>query len=321
MLHQLLSLRPDFTCTPALVVTQEKGPQIRAAVGAGSPPRSMNHPDDVKAIQAALNEFPPIFGGPAPALKVDGKCGPLTRAAILQFQRKWKDLVTDGIVDVDGHTIRRLRQGSPAPTPPPALLLANLARITEVLTASLAVLDMARDYLAGANVIPAFNKAAFEKVDRQFHLGLVREPLGRLQQIRSVFQSMLTAIGHIPEGIVLAADEPPTMAIHHVAFSFTGGIHLRATRERYWTEGNLDAGTIYLCPFAHTLDAESFSYVMVHELAHYAGPVSPGIGDVAYFHRDHLKFRQLGPDQALWNADSYAQFAFAAAGRPDWSPQ
>jgi hypothetical protein len=317
MLREMLGLRLDFTCAPALIITQEKGPRIRAAVGAGSPPRCMNHPDDVKAIQAALNQFPPIFGGPAPALKVDGKCGPLTRAAILHFQRKWRGLVTDGIVDVDGHTIRRLREGSPAPTPPPALLVANLGRISEVVTASIAVLDMARDYLAGPNVIPGFNKAAFEKVDRQFHLGLLREPLGRLAQIRSVFQSMVTAIGHIPEGIVLAADEPPEIAVHSIAFSFSGGIHLRATSKRYWGKGDLDTGAIYLCPFAHTLDPESLSYVMIHELAHYAGPVSPGIRDVAYFHRDPQKFRQLGPGQALWNADSYAQFAFAAAGRPD----
>jgi hypothetical protein len=280
----------------------------------------MNHHGDVKAIQAALNQFPPVFGGPDPALDVDGKCGPLTRDAILTFQWKWRDQVRDGIVDVNGPTIRRLREGPPTPTPAPALLVANRGRIIEVLTASIAVLDMAHDYLAGPNVIPGFNEAAFEKVDRQFHLGQVKDPLGRLEQIQGVFQSMMTAIGHVPKGVVLVTDEPPKIAVHAVAFSIPGGLHYRATTERYTDVDGLDIGAIYLCPFAHTLDPETFSYGMIHELAHYSGPTSPGIRDFAYFGRDNAKFRQLKPDQALWNADSYAQFAFAAVGRPDFDP-
>ena len=71
---------------------------------------------------------------------------------------------------------------------------------------------------------------------------------------------------------------------------------------------------------AHTLAGGAFAYVFIHELAHYVGPVQPKIDDVAYFKRDPAKFRWLGPDQAFWNADSYAQLAFAAVGRPDWAP-
>lgn len=319
---ELFAIGPDITCVHHIVTLGDAVPPIGAAVGAGSPPRCQNAPNDVKVIQAALNRFAPEFGGPQPALVVDGKCGPLTRAAILRFQQKWGFAVQDGIVDVDGHTIRRLRQGPPGPDHPPALLQQYRARIIEVLGATLALVDLARDYLAGLDPIGGFTKAAYEKVDRQFHLKLTSDPAARLGKIRETFQRMMTVIGHVPMGVVLAVDEPPNVASGSYMFSYAGGMHLRASPLRYCGNGKrrLDTGSVYLCPKAHTLAGDAFAYVFIHELAHYAGPVQPKIDDVAYFKRDPAKFRLLGPDQAFWNANSYAQLAFAAVGRPDWAP-
>ena len=49
---------------------------IKGSVGRGG----RNNPDDVKAIQAALNAQDVADGGPSPKLAVDGIAGPLTTA-------------------------------------------------------------------------------------------------------------------------------------------------------------------------------------------------------------------------------------------------
>src|SRR5206468_8508461 len=63
---------------------------IRRSVGQGG----ANDPDDVIAIQQALNAVDPAQGGPALRLETDGKVGPLTTAAIGKFQK-----VNTGFVD------------------------------------------------------------------------------------------------------------------------------------------------------------------------------------------------------------------------------
>ena len=306
-------------CAHQLVPLGKAAPRIGAAVGAGSPPRCTNLPKDVKAIQEALNRFAPQYGGPQPKLDVDGKCGPLTRAAILRFQQVCGFPVQDGIVDVNGHTIRRLREGQPGPVAPPVLLEQYRARIIEVLGAAQALVDLARDHLSGLDPLGA-GKAAYEKVDRQFHLRLTNDPAGRLEKIRGTFQTMQSAIGYVPMGVVLAVDEPLSEAAGAFMYAYAGGFHRRADLDRYSGDGRFDTASIYLCPAAQALVGDAFVYVFIHELAHYSGPKHPIITDVAYFKKNPERFRWLGPDQAYWNADSYAQLAFAAVGRPDWAP-
>lgn len=77
---------------------------ISASVGAGG----ANRPADVRAIQQALNDLPPGSGGPVPPLKVDGICGPLTRAAILKFQQAHMGLAKDARVDRGGSTLSEI---------------------------------------------------------------------------------------------------------------------------------------------------------------------------------------------------------------------
>lgn len=67
---------------------------LHAAVGAGAP----NRPEDVRAVQAALNAVPQDGGGPPAPLALDGRCGPLTLAAIARFQLRqfgWTDFRID----------------------------------------------------------------------------------------------------------------------------------------------------------------------------------------------------------------------------------
>jgi hypothetical protein len=71
--------------------------------------RGANHPADVSAVQSRLNRVSAADGGPTVPLGVDGKCGPLTRAAVLRFQRRYPgELIGDGRIDVGKSTWKKL---------------------------------------------------------------------------------------------------------------------------------------------------------------------------------------------------------------------
>ena len=73
------------------------------SVGTGA----SNRADDVRLVQALLNNVSPSDGGPSTPLVIDGRVGPLTIAAITKYQKK-KIGVADGRVDARNRTIRHL---------------------------------------------------------------------------------------------------------------------------------------------------------------------------------------------------------------------
>src|SRR5215213_7110673 len=84
---------------------------ITKPVGQGGLARNL--PDDVKTIQAALNQVTVkgFSGGPMPFLAVDGIKGTKTQAAINNFQRvQVKSITQDGLVEPGGKTILRLNE-------------------------------------------------------------------------------------------------------------------------------------------------------------------------------------------------------------------
>src|SRR3954451_18750464 len=84
---------------------------ISKPVGQGGLARNL--PDDVKTIQAALNQVTVkgFSGGPMPFLAVDGIKGPKTQSAILNFQRaQGQSIHPDGLVEPGGKTILRLNE-------------------------------------------------------------------------------------------------------------------------------------------------------------------------------------------------------------------
>lgn len=91
---------------------------VNAPVGAieGARP-SGNQSADVKTVQNLLNQIAPSEGGQqdgSGGLAVDGICGPLTRDAIVTFQkRQFAAFKPDGIVDPTARTINRLNARVP----------------------------------------------------------------------------------------------------------------------------------------------------------------------------------------------------------------
>lgn len=325
----MLVLSAGGTCVARMPGGGSGAVVITAAVGNQPPPRCPNRAGDVRTIQLALNKFTPLEGGPAPPLAPDGIFGPKTRDAIYHFQKKW-DIkpkgwkVPDGIVDPEGPTIQRLRKGSGPAANLPVEFMGRIPRVIGVLTGARAALTLARTFVqrAGGGGIggsfPPFEsigQAEARKVDRHFHIAGLANPLGRLAEIDTMFLNMLTAIGFVPQGVVLAADEPPGMAQGSFMFTFAGGYHYRSRTDTF--EG-IHVGSIYLCPKSRTLGEDAFAYAMVHELAHYTGPQVNGITDHAYFHKNAEAYRRLTPQLAFRNADSYSQFAFDAIGKPDF---
>ncbi len=93
---------------------------IQHSVGQGG----YNRWDDVVAIQDNLNRLPRTVL-PVPMLATDGKIGPRTISAILEFQRRVVHLANpDGRIDPNGRSLNALRTalvvGGAAPTPSPA---------------------------------------------------------------------------------------------------------------------------------------------------------------------------------------------------------
>jgi hypothetical protein len=125
---------------------------------------------------------------------------------------------------------------------------------------------------------------------------------------------MQTAIGYIPQGVTLFADDPLNKPYY--AYSASGGYEFEVRQMNM--QGGIPAGSIYLCSKLYTLDAAAIPYVMIHELAHYVGPRSDkpnAITDLGGY-QGRLSYNHITPQQALKTADCYSQFAFEAINRP-----
>jgi hypothetical protein len=122
--------------------------EVGAPVGRGG----KNLEEDVKAVQAALNRRADA------GLDVDGRCGPDTIQAIMDFQRAMGQSKPDGRVDPRRGTARALaasgKIGAPPPAPsplaPPDLGVPSLARAPEVWHGTRHILDHNIDELKRA---------------------------------------------------------------------------------------------------------------------------------------------------------------------------
>ncbi len=317
-----VSMQPDFL--DRIERVPPDGPlTITSAVGDGFPPRCRNLSADVKKIQTALNRFSPLEGGPIEKLVPDGIAGRLTKGAIHRFQRKF-DIkvrntdVDDGIVDVDGPTIQRLRAGPEVLIPDaPGFFISEIPKVIGIVTAAQAALSLA---LARLNLPNPLGGGA-SGLEKHFHARANAEKRSTIQLAQKVYTRIQAAIGHIPAGRVVVLDEPPKTEVRSFMFSFMGGFNLpfdpKTKRVPQW-EG-LDVDRIYITPKARAMTSEQFHYAMIHELAHFVSDADgmPPIDDFAYFHRQRAKYDALNNFVSVRNADCYSRFAFEAIGRGD----
>jgi hypothetical protein len=92
--------------------TMTNAPRISASVGR----KGANRKADVLTVQRLINDHLPT---PLRPLDVDGRCGPLTIAALEQIQRLRLGMdPPDGRVDPGGPTFRSLTEGGGVPQPP-----------------------------------------------------------------------------------------------------------------------------------------------------------------------------------------------------------
>jgi len=151
----------------------------------------------------------------------------------------------------------------------------------------------------------------FLVADRHFHVKKSNNPSAHLARLRYAYSCMLTAIGYIPKGVILAVDEPPQIATSALMFTFMDGYNDPTGKWR-----GIPRSSIYLCPAARTLGDDSFVYAMIHELAHFA---NKGVDDHAYFHKQRHVYEHLSTELAFGNADCYAHFAFEAIGKSNFN--
>jgi peptidoglycan hydrolase-like protein with peptidoglycan-binding domain len=323
---------------------------IRASVGAGG----VNQPVDVRSIQSALNDIPSEDGGADPLLAVDGIAGPLTRAAIAQFQRAHVR-VADSRVDPKGRTLAALnteldsggadvvtapggsagRRGRPPrlQTPDPAVV----TKIVELLPKVRAVIRAANFHILTANpfvtrtkiqaptgLFQANVRFSLNLLDKGFDLGKFANPRPAFDNIKTAFRNMDVALNRSFETAPLIAPilfVPNThvvMESQASAYTSKGGAFLTAKSRLKGLDEPADR--IYLCNrlLAET-ETDQIS-VAVHELAHFVSGRPILIDDIVKTGRmlnasEKPRYDALRPEQKIRSAEHYAFFALLAGVR------
>ena len=288
---------------------------LTAPVGTGA--RCRNVPSDVQKVQRALNRFSEIEGGPVPKLLESGSVDSSTSAAITRFQTKqFGARDSDGIIDPGKQTEKRLAGPAGTYSSLPAEMLAHISNALSVVEIALGAIMAGRYAYRNNALAMGYSKNCWDKLVTHFQIDKFPDVEFQLMWLDKIFRSMKTAIGHQPQGLILFQDEPSTAAEGAFAYCFSGGYHLQRSAA-YSNHLGVAYSSIYLCPKMQKLDQDAFTYVMIHELAHFVGPNDDNpnrIVDYGYKHRPG--YDRLYPWHRTHNADSIAQFAFDAAGRP-----
>jgi hypothetical protein len=308
----------DGTCRKVAVTPPQRSGDVHIARSVGE--NSTNRPEDVRVIQDALNQVPPLEGGPSPPLKVDGLCWGKTVAAIRRFQRdacgfKWPD----GRIEPDRRTNQKLREFYIQPNPYVVQLTYAVfpAAMSWILAAKQALRE-AEWRLSGR---PSRSRG-LKLANKYFHLDQLApaRALQAVARMNALFSTMQACIGHssvMTEPGTGYFQEDPHENRHH-AYTWPGGYTMRSpsggpprTGPRDLPYPGLRKDAIFICPRRfQSFSPLFFTVVVVHELAHFCGPRegSGDIGDFSYRKRG-AAFFSLTPAQALRTADCYAHFA------------
>ena len=312
--------------------------RLAGSVGRGG----ANARNDVLQIQRGLNTVAPSAGRPAPPLKLDGICGPLTTAAIGRFQQvQFMGAMTDHRIDPAGRTLARLNQSIAIPGSAPA---ANASSSSGFVGASSATgsggvvgtggtttddqlaqarqlaLDAERRIVNAMTRLTRSQAALAKPLRTPADAQLVREvnwhfkadqapiPAAQLVQVAAIYTFMLTAIRETNTGIrelFRAGTHPEPNAI---AFAELGGFFSLIQDDRF----------IFITPQFRTAS----SGVIIHELAHFCGGNAQSGRDIV--HRASPKppprgerredgstdYAGMAPVHALTNVFSYTVYCF-----------
>lgn len=271
------------------------GPVGRAA-------RCPNRPDDVFKIQQALNSFPAEDGGSLNKLKEDGKCWDKTKTAILHFQKKRAYPNPDGVVDIDGDTIRALRRG-------PAKTLSVSDQIERGKATAFRAVQEAVKAIRVVSLYHAGKPIPAESIPSQVRFVVAFERCfhgSRSNMINQMARYVEDRIFHVNRQLIKVTSDPekwfaidyPRHEFDAYAFAWPGGYLKGGPGDGYWAP--YDTKKIYFTPLMRLVDNDAVSYAMIHELAHYVDSKSV---DAGVFHRNKAKFEGLSPYNTLINAD------------------
>ncbi|MEO8026979.1 MAG: peptidoglycan-binding protein [Bryobacteraceae bacterium] len=287
---------------------------ISLPVGQGFKARNID--PDVRTIQESLNQITPFRGGPTVKLVVDGKCGPKTNKAIVDFQVKQFGIKgADGLIEPNKQTIQRINQilFSNLPVDPAeqaaikTKLVSHLGLVRTAIRASAASLLTA---IAPTGGFDLGQGAANNRLDRHFALNQLGANARQIaiRNIISVFNIYSAAL-LMPGALGAGAFEMDPSGDPRIAFTFTNGFfHQGEINEKL----KLDEGRIYLGrrAFFALTDGEFCAFIMLHEMAHFVGfPGGSGIVDNGRGWFTDSTISVLNADKRLHNADSYAAYA------------
>lgn len=319
----------DDVCRPVEATNGYSSGKVAIAAPVGI--KGVNQIADVRTIQQALNDVPMNQGRAMPPLKTDGICGNKTKDVIQKFQVKhfgWK--FADGRIDPLKRTIAKLNQLIPGSgyTIGTGSKENRLPRVLAMLNESLSAVRAARtNLLSAASVvnspdvsspISVFSRSALMKKVND-HFNVDEHPLtqrsGVIQQLLKIYDRMLEVFarrGGIWGSAIFEID--PLNKPLDLAYTFGGGF-FRGGETMIINGVSLRMDSIYLCDLLDKQQNDRFVLTIIHELAHFCGGVTGSaehIRDHAYGWFDFPKMKHLTLRQKLFNASSYANFAFDA---------
>lgn len=298
--------------TPDLAVVQtsselSKFEDLRLDASVGH--RGVNQRSDVLLVQTALNLVPQKLGGPLASLAVDGLSGPKTEKAIYGFQvHHFGAAKADARIDPGLRTLAALDSAVAERSE------ANAARqkITAAIPVAILWIMMAKKSLAlSAAFLNGATSSENEKnsnlVDRCFKLRTVNniEAKKSIRHVTDVFDRMIPAIFQLQ---TFSQIKPVVKCKPGAnATAVVGGFQSKHPNFK----------KITYCPARiEKKDVNDVADILVHELAHYCGPLPPspkaishgGVVPPAY----KLRAFTLSHRQSLISASNYSWLAFLA---------
>ncbi|WP_024879006.1 peptidoglycan-binding domain-containing protein [Methylosinus sp. LW3] len=296
--------------------------RISESVGLGG----VNSYSDVLKIQQLLDKIPKINGGPAPLLATDGICGPLTRGAILDFQKKqfpanpqfhdgWRP---DGRVDPGKWTIDKMN------------VIANWGSRTDLLEIARKQAPVARARVMNAlhrlSVVrssyalpsPLFSNAQLKReADWHFKFHKAAYPLENIDAVSTIYQRMNAALTKFIAGSFPLFQLSDHYREDALAYAHVGGYSFSIAE----IESGEQGAYIYVAN-------ERFGSlpVIIHELGHYCGGRFRSGREIDHVSTPHPKpngaareagrhdYRRMTPQEALKNVYSYQVYALPEMG-------